>query len=206
MKRGWLGTALALILLASCAREQPAVDAQLAAEIARIKAIDNHAHPVLASPGDREFDALPVDNMEAQSDPVALRPNSEAAKAATTALYGSSTKAATIQQKGDQYPAWVLDQIGVDIMLANRVAMGTSIQPPRFRWVPYIDALIFPLDNSNLARRNSDRKAFFALEDVLRARYLNNAPVPATLAAYTAIVTQTLERHKQGGAVAEKFE
>ena len=30
------------------------------------------AHPVLASPGDREFDALPVDNMEAQSYQVAL--------------------------------------------------------------------------------------------------------------------------------------
>jgi hypothetical protein len=205
MKQCWLAPAL-LLLLASCAREQPPVDPQLAAEIARIRAIDNHAHPVLAAPGDREFDALPVDNMEAQSDPVALRPKSEAAKAAASALYGSSTKAATIQQKGDQYPAWVLDQIGVDIMFANRVAMGASIQAPRFRWVPYIDALIFPLDNSSLARRNSDRKAFFALEDTLRARYLNNTPLPATLAAYTGIVTATLERHKQGGAVAEKFE
>jgi predicted TIM-barrel fold metal-dependent hydrolase len=212
MKRSWLAfpvlafLVLAFLVLASCGREQPPVDAQLAAEIARIKAIDNHAHPVLAAPGDREFDALPVDNMEAQSDPVSLRPKSESARAATAALYGSSSKAATIQQKGEQYPAWVLDQIGVDVMLANRVAMGPSIQPPRFRWVPYIDVLIFPLDNSNLSKRNSDRKAFFALEDVLRARYLNNAALPATLAEYTGLVTATLERHKQGGAVAEKFE
>lgn len=218
MKRGrHLAPLPLLLLLASCGRDQAPVDstlvdsnlvdANLAAEIARIKAIDNHAHPALASPGDREFDALPVDNMEAQSDPVAMRPNSEVVKRATKALYGASTKAATIQQKGDQYPAWVLDQIGTDIMLANRVAMGASIQPPRFRWVPYIDALMFPLDNSSLARRNSDRKAFFALEDALRTRYLNHAPLPATLAGYTAgIVTPILERHKQEGAVAEKFE
>src|ERR1051325_1109213 len=112
-----------LLLLAACAREQPAVDPQIASVIAGIKAIDNHAHPALSSPGDRGFDALPVDSMEAQSDPVALRPNSEAAKSATRAIYGGTAKAATIQQKGEQYPAWVLDQAGIEIMLANRVAM-----------------------------------------------------------------------------------
>jgi hypothetical protein len=196
----------ALMMLASCARDLPLVDAGLAREIAAIKAIDNHAHPVLSTPGDREFDALPVDNMEAASDPVGLRPG-EAAKAATQALFGTSTKAATIQQKGEQYPAWVLDRAGIEIMFANRVAMGSSIQPPRFRWVPYIDALLFPLDNAGLAARNSDRKAFFALEDSLRARYLNHQAPPATLAEYVAgVVTPTLERHRQGGAMAEKFE
>jgi hypothetical protein len=194
----------AALLLAACNHEQPAVDPQLAAEIAGIKAIDNHAHPVLAAPGDREFDALPVDNMEPQSDPVALRPG------AFKTPFTAQSKAAAKREHGDQYPAWVLDQMGTEIMLANRVAMGTSVQPPRFRWVPYADALIFPLDNSHLAAKNSDRKAFFALEDKLRARYLAEAGLsapPATLAEYLArVVTPTLERHKQGGAVAEKFE
>jgi predicted TIM-barrel fold metal-dependent hydrolase len=198
---------LAALLLSSCARDLPPVDPQLAAEIDSIKAIDNHAHPPLTAAGDRGFDALPVDNMEPESDPVALRPGSDAVKAASKALYGSSSKAALLQQKGEQFPAWVLDRAGIDIMLANRVAMGPSVQPPRFRWVPYVDALIFPLDNSGLAARNSDRKAFFALEDSLRMRYLDNQPPPATLAEYTArIVTPILERQKQGGAVAEKFE
>jgi len=194
----------ATLLLAACNREQTAVDPQLAAEIAGIKAIDNHAHPVLAAPGDREFDALPVDHMEPQSDPAALRPGS------FKTPFTADSKAAAKREHGDQYPAWVLDQIGVEIMLANRVAMGTSVGPPRFRWVPYADALIFPLDNSLLAAKNSDRKAFFALEDKLRARYLAEAglsAMPATLADYVArVVTPTLERHKQGGAVAEKFE
>jgi uncharacterized protein len=201
------GVLAASLTLISCAREQPAVEPQLATEIAAIKAIDNHAHPVLATPGDREFDALPVDNMEPESDPVALRPDSPAVKAAARALYGSASKADTIRQKGDAYPAWALDQAGIEIMLANRVAMGPSIQPPRFRWVPYIDALMFPLDNSRLASRNSDRKSFFALEDKLRARYFDGITLPPTLAEYTSkIVTPTLERHRLGGAVAEKFE
>jgi uncharacterized protein len=194
----------AALLLAACNREQPAVDPQLAAAISAIKAIDNHAHPVLSAPGDREFDALPVDNMEPQSDPVALRPG------AFRTPYTAESKAAAQRAHGNGYPAWVLDQMGVEIMLANRVAMGASVEPPRFRWVPYADALLFPLDNTHLAARNSDRKAFFALEDKLRARYLAEAGMsapPATLADYLArVVTPTLERHRQGGAVAEKFE
>ena len=205
----------AVLLLAGCARPPvPAADPDLAAEIARIPAIDNHAHPVRAvpngQPADREFDALPVDNMEPQSDPVNLRPAAPLLLEAARALYGSAAKARTMQEKGDRYPVWVLDQMGVEVMLANRVAMGTSVQPPRFRWVPYADALLFPLDNSSLAAKNSDRKSFFALEDVLRRRYLADAGLqapPATLAEYLArVVTATLERQKQGGAVAEKFE
>jgi predicted TIM-barrel fold metal-dependent hydrolase len=194
-------------VLAGCARQQPAVDPELAGEIAGIKAIDTHAHPVLAAAGDREFDALPVDSMEAASDPVAVRPDAAATREAARALYAGTSKADVIRQKGDGYPAWVLDQVGIDLMLANRVAMGKSVEPPRFRWVPYADALIFPLDNSHLAMRNSDRRAFFALEDKLRARYLAGAPLPATLAEYTArVVRPLLERQRQGGAVAEKFE
>lgn len=206
----------AALLLTSCARApQPAADPGLLAEIQQIRAIDNHAHPVrVTGPGeplDREFDALPVDNMEPQSDPVNLRPGAPAMAAASQALFGGPGGKQRVQrEQGDNYPAWVLDQLGVDVMLANRVAMGTSIQPPRFRWVPYADALMFPLDNSALARQNSDRKSFFALEGLLRQRYLKDAGLekpPATLAEYLArVVTPTLERQRQGGAVAEKFE
>jgi predicted TIM-barrel fold metal-dependent hydrolase len=219
----WLAGVLWLV---ACGRPpvtaaDPDLAAEIAHDIANIRAIDNHAHPVRAVPNgqppDREFDALPVDNMEPQSDPVNLRPAAPLLLEAAKALYGSAAKASTMeekartmQEKGEQYPAWVLDQMGVEVMLANRVAMGSSIQPPRFRWVPYADALLFPLDNSGLAAKNSDRKAFFALEDVLRRRYLADAglqALPATLAEYLArVVTATLERQKQGGAVAEKFE
>jgi hypothetical protein len=212
MKPAWIVMAA---LLTGCGRNpDAAIDPAIAAEVQRIRAIDNHAHPVAAAingPPDREFDALPVDNMEPSSDPINLRPNAPVALEAVKQLYGSADrKPALEREKQNDYPAWVLDQMGVDIMLANRVAMGPGIRPPRFRWVPYADALIFPLDNSGLAARNPDRKAFFALEDALRRRYLKEAGLeapPATLADYlTRLVTPTLERHKQGGAVAEKFE
>jgi hypothetical protein len=206
--------AASLLFLGCATSPQPAADPQLAAEIQNIRAIDNHAHPVRVvrngEPPDRGFDALPVDNMEPSSDPVNLRPGAPALLDAARALYAAKPKPATIQEKGEQYPAWVLDQMGVEIMLANRVEMGSGIQPPRFRWVPYADALLFPLDNAKLSQRNSDRKSFFALEDALRARYLKDAGLtapPASLAEYLArVVTPTLERQKQGGAVAEKFE
>jgi len=171
--------AAALVLLSACNRPQATADPDLVAEIDGIRAIDNHAHPVRVTASgeqpDRDFDALPVDNMEPQSDPAALRPG------AFKTPFTAASKAAAKRERGDQYPAWVLDEMGVEIMLANRVAMGASVGPPRFRWVPYADALIFPLDNSLLAAKNSDRKAFFALEDKLRARYLAEAGVSALL-------------------------
>jgi predicted TIM-barrel fold metal-dependent hydrolase len=210
-----LGLLAASALLAACGpARQPAADPGLSAEIQKIRAVDNHAHPVRYTPPgeapDREFDALPVDSMEPQSDPVALRPGSAALAEASHALYGAQTKAQVMAQKRDGYPAWVLDRMGVETMLANRVAMGRSVEAGRFRWVPYADALLFPLDTSRLAARNSDRKSFFALEDQLRARYLADAGLtarPPTLREYLArVVTPTLERQRRGGAVAEKFE
>src|SRR5712671_4202707 len=74
------------VLIAGCARprrDSPDIAPEILSEVTRIRAIDNHAHPVrFMPPGpsgpsgevDREFDALPVDNMEPQSDPLQLRP------------------------------------------------------------------------------------------------------------------------------------
>src|SRR5437762_3440600 len=54
------------------------IDSEIMSEVQRIPAIDNHAHPARATgkdeKPDRDFDALPVDNMEPQSDPLHLRP------------------------------------------------------------------------------------------------------------------------------------
>src|SRR5213593_1167657 len=182
-----------LLVITSCARGPsaggPDMSSEILSEINRIPAIDNHAHPVrFAAEGtpDREFDALPVDNMEPWSDPVKLRPNDPDILRAWQTLWNypyNDSDAAHMrewkehkqrlgQQKGAAYPEWVLDKAGIERMLTNRVHMGASIEPPRFRWVPYVDALLFPLDNSLLAARNSDRKAFFADEDSLRQQYL----------------------------------
>ncbi len=213
--------AVFLLALTGCNQKAPpAADPDLSAEIQRIRAIDNHAHPVRftaqGEPPDRFFDALPVDNMEPQSDPVNLRPNAPSVAAAWRGMYGvdhvdQARKQSLKGQKGTAWPTWALDQMGIEIMLANRVEMGPGESMPssRFRWVPYADALIFPLNNFLLGV-NSDRKAFFALEDKLRTRYLQDAKLsalPKTLDEYLSqVVTPTLERQRQGGAVAEKFE
>ena len=204
------------------------VDPQLGRLIAAVPAIDNHAHPVLPPPNlvsDRGFDALPVDSMEPETELAAWRPDSLQLGDAWRALWHFNEKpplgadalkrlgAARDRvrtQKGEHYDEWVLEQAGIGVMLANRVSLGPGVQPPRFRWVPYLDALVFPLDNSELAAATPDRAQFFPLEDQLRAQYLNavhlQAP-PPTLDQYLAqVVTATLERHRGEGAVAEKFE
>lgn len=204
------------------------IDPTLWAVIESTPAIDNHAHPLLSPPAmtaDRGFDALPVDNMEPQTDPLAWRADFPPLAGAWEALFGfhgtpplnaaaqvelDAARNRVREREGNHYGAWVLDQAGIGTMLANRVEMGTGLKPPRFLWVPYDDTLLFPLNNSNLAAVSPDRAQFFELEDKLRARYLAAAGLrglPPTLDAYLQqVVTPTLERQKAGGAVAIKFE
>src|SRR5262249_721824 len=72
------------------------------------------------------------------------------------------------------------------------------------------DALIFPLNNAQLAAETADRKVLFAAEGDLLQRYLKDlgrSAVPATLAEYLdQIVRPTLRMQKDGGAVGLKFE
>jgi predicted TIM-barrel fold metal-dependent hydrolase len=192
--------------------ESPAIDPQLAQEIAKIKAIDNHAHPVRPTAAgetpDTEYDALPVENLEAQSDPLRQRAKAPIIVEASAQLFHGD-KAAAIRSHGADHATWVLDQIGVDIMISNRVAMGPGLPPARFLWVPFADALMYPLDNTSLAQ-TPDQKAFVPLEEKLLKRYYTESGVatrPATLDEYLdKVVRATLERHKKGGALAEKFE
>ncbi len=206
----------------------PSVDPELARYIGAIRAIDNHAHTVLPPPNDgtdREFDALPVDNMEPQTDPVVLRDSSPEVSAAWQALWGlhetaplstaalqrvQAARAAIKAREGVNYDNWVLDRMGIATEVANRVAMGPGIAKPRFAWVPYDDTLMFPLDNSALAAATPDKAQFFPLEAKVLQRYLQAATlqhVPATLGEYLSkVLLPTLQAQRQGGAIAIKFE
>src|SRR5262245_29169195 len=214
------------VLLVGILRAQTA-DPQLLAEINKIKAIDNHSHPPkVVGPGEKDddFDALPCDPLE-PSDPTTIsRPENPQFLAAWKALYGYSyndakpehvrellqTKQKVMQQQGDNFPNWVLDQLGIESELANRVAMGRGLQTPRFRRVPFDDALFLPLNNSSVGNETPDRKFFYSREEMLLNRYLkdqNLSAIPATLQEYTAkVITPTLEAQKRSGAVAIKFE
>lgn len=223
----------AILVVAGCsprpgldgdAPSSPAADSQLAAFIATIRAVDNHTHVNSVTPSDSDYDALPLDPIGPFELPVRLRNESPIWPPALKALYGyphgdlsdahvaelrASVKR-TMDAQGDKFPIWVLDQIGIEVMLANRIAMGPGLVPPRFRWVSYVDALIFPLSNNAEAKATPDREKLFPLEDRLLKRYLSDlhlTNIPSTLEAYLeTVVTPTLEAQKRGGCVAVKFE
>ncbi len=220
---------LACLVLATAASPALAqrADPALLTAIRAIRAIDNHSHPpalVSAGQKDDDFDALPCDPLEPTNPTITGRPENPRFIAAWKALYGykyNDTDSAHVREmlaakqrmrtaRGDAYPDWILDQLGIETELANRVAMARGLRAPRFRWVPFADALLFPLDNREIAAATPDRKIFFAREDALLKRYmkdLNVAKLPATLDGYLSqVVTATLERQKRNGAVAEKFE
>ncbi|MEO6865429.1 MAG: amidohydrolase [Gemmatimonadaceae bacterium] len=207
---------------------QAPVDSALAAYIATIRAIDTHAHPMrpipAGAPPDSEFDALPLDGIPPFGFPHRLTPEDPIWRQAQNALYHlpdaasdsayraslTSAVAHTIAERGRQFPDWALDQAGVDVMLANRVAMGTGLESPRFRWISFVDALMFPLDTRNEAARTPDTRALYPKEAKLLQRYmrdLNLTRLPSTLEGYVrTVIVPTLERQRATGAVAVKFE
>jgi predicted TIM-barrel fold metal-dependent hydrolase len=207
---------------------QSGVDRDLLAEIFKIKAIDNHAHPLkYVAPGEKpddEFDALPLDAIEAFPLPLRLSPTNPEFIRAWHDLYGYAysdmseahvrelmdAKQRVLKERGDAFPAWVLDQLNIETMFANRVAMGRGLTAPRFHWVAFDDALIFPLNNDAAKRFNRDYAAFYPGEERLLKRYLSDLnlnALPSSLDEYLKkVVTATLERQKQNGAVAVKFE
>jgi predicted TIM-barrel fold metal-dependent hydrolase len=115
----------------------------------------------------------------------------------------------TQKRKGDLYPAWVLNQSHTEVMLANRVVMGRGLTPDRFRWVPFVDMFLFPLNNTALKAKDTDKKVFFSREEQLLQGYLRDAQLtqtPANLDDYLTFVSHRLETFKANGAVAVKFE
>lgn len=210
---------------------QATADPVLALEIYKIKVIDNHAHPLVAvneNEKDTGWDELGLGSTgESESEkaliPYRLSPASPELINIWRALWGYAhntinkeqaielieAKKRVMREQGDNYPAWVLDKIGVDTMLANRRTMGRGLTAPRFQWVSYADMLMFPLDNERAQKENPDHNGYYAsigwvlkqsLKDVHVAR------LPLTLDKYlTEVVTPVLEKHKRDGAIAVKF-
>jgi hypothetical protein len=197
--------AITLVIgLSLTACSQRPVDPALERYIASIKAVDDHAHPMLQLPPgakpDTEYDALPLDALPPMTLPARLRADHPDWIAAQRA----------VKERGAKNPAEALDFAGIAIMLSNRVAMGPGLAPPRFLWVPFADALMLPLDGRLESARTPDTRSLYALETKLLHRYMNDlgvAKLPASLDDYVkTVVTPTLERQKKGGAVAVKFE
>ena len=219
---------LCVIALTNQAAAQAPIDQALASYIASIRAIDNHAHPMRpiqgGAPADSEFDALPLDGIPPFPVAWRLRLDNPEWRVAESALFSipnrgtdsafhvalHARRAQELKSRGDSYPAWVLDRAAIEVMLANRVATGPGLLPPRFRWVVFDDALMFPLDTRGEATRTPDTRSLYPKEAALLQRYMRDigvAKLPPTLDEYlTTVLRPTLERQRRAGAVAVKFE
>jgi hypothetical protein len=214
--RAWMA-ALTLLCSAATAWAQDPVDPALAAEINRIRAVDNHMHgdPVSAARRARWSDDAPLGKPR-YPDVVGLQPTNPEWRSAWYALYGYgfadaepshvrallATKRETIEKAGNNWPSAVLDAAGVDIALLNTVAPGAGQLNGRFRWVPYADPLLRPFagDASWLGYSGGTVTINALLKDVGFTR------PPPTLTEYRVnIVNATLARWKKSGAVAIKF-
>jgi predicted TIM-barrel fold metal-dependent hydrolase len=224
MMRAHLLATLIALTAPVAASAQSQTDSALAVFIKGIRAVDNHTHVNSLAPHDTDSDALPLDGLP--PGPTAVRIRADNATLVTRAyreLYGyayddltdlhltelrGSVKQVMAREK-NHFPTWVLDRIGVEVMVGNRIAMGPGLDAPRFRWASYVDALILPLSNVGAAT-TPDQRVLYPLEDKLLRRYLSDlhlAKVPATLDAYLkTVVTPTLEQQQKGGCVAVKFE
>jgi len=219
-----LGNAVLLCAsLPTISSAQSRADPSLTAYIGKIRAVDNHSHANSVAPADSDFDALALDGIPFEL-PVPLRPDSPTWLAAYKALYKypyddltdahmkdlRATMQSIAKKEGDAFPTWVLDQVGDEVLLANRIAMGPGLTSRRFRWVSYDDALLLPLSTKAEAAESSDREKLYPLEASLMRRYLSDlhlASIPPTLDQYLkTIVTPTLEAQKKNGCVAVKFE
>ena len=182
-----------------------AIYERLLPQIERIKIFDHHAHPGFAD--DPEVDPAPV---PPSALPLRLSPENPDWVAATKALFGTTSKAQLKKRNpGAKYFDAILDRLGVETSVANRITMSADLDPARFKWVFYIDPVLFPFDNSALAARNPDQAAFMPNQTKLVRRFEEQAGLtglPASFGDYLSFVSRVLSDHQRRGAVAAKFE
>ena len=224
----WLSAAIILSLCLSVSswaqsRPFPSQDLsdiylRLLPQIEKIPIIDMHAHPGYWDDSDVDAMAATVTDL----DPLRTRcTNPEWAEAAK-ALFGypysdfSPEHAAWLDKRDDElrkewgkdYFSKILDLVGIQVGVANRVAMDYLQGNARFRWVVFVDPFMFPFNNHDLAI-NPDRAVYFPIQEKVLHRYMAQADasqLPADLAGYEAIISHVLDQDKQQGAIAIKFE
>jgi predicted TIM-barrel fold metal-dependent hydrolase len=193
---------------AGSAQERP--DAQLLATIRATMAVDNHSHALpLRNPGATGATAADPLGTSPPFFSVRQRETNPEWIEAWRALYGYphrdasaghvrdafSAKQRRMQDRGTDYPAWILDRAGIEFALINAPQLGPGQAGPRFRWVPYADGFLFPLPTNdptvNVLQR---RRAEAGLEKPI-----------ASWTDFLEAVRDRLAKWKAGGAVAIKF-
>jgi predicted TIM-barrel fold metal-dependent hydrolase len=180
-------------------------DPDLLAEIQKIKAVDHHAHALPA----RSLAPSEVERPDPLGKPpfpypVRLRVTNPEYVDAWRALYGYrhedmadeharealKAKLKLMHEMGEDYPSWVLDQAGIEMMLVCMPSLGPGLYAPRFLWVVQADGLLSP----------------FAGDAQAMGENMSPGKTPVTLDAYLDdVVRVQLKEWKGAGAVAIKF-
>jgi hypothetical protein len=192
---------------------------RLLPQIEKIPIFDNHAHPAFADDTDVDAMAAP----EGASEAFRIRETNPELAAAAKLLFGYPyddfapehakwLEAKTTEmkkQQGAKYFSNILDRVGIETVLANRVAMPEYLEPTRFRWVFFVDSLLFPFDNTQLEKRDSDEALYLHLQERVLHRYMKQEGVsnlPGDLAGYEALIRNIVADNQKRGGVAMKFE
>ena len=211
MQTKWLSAMWVMILLVCCPKTRPqaravpekdaaAIYERLLPQIEKIPIVDMHAHPGYWD--DTDVDAMAVTTTDL--DPLRTRTTNPEWLAAFKALYGypysdfSPEHLRWLDEKDDElrkqwgkeYLSKMLDKVGIQVSVANRVAMTYLENNPRFRFVFFVDPFMFPFNNKGLAI-NPDRAVYFPIQEKALHRYLTQAglrELPADLAGYEASI------------------
>jgi len=191
---------------------------RLLPQIEKIPIVDMHAHPGYWDDTDVDAMAVTVTDL----DPLRTRDSNPEWIAALKALYDypysdlAPDHVKWLYQKDDElrkklgknYLDSFLEKCGIQVSVANRVAMDYLEGNPRFRFVSFVDPFMFPFDNRDL-KINPDRAVYFPIQEKALHLYLKlvgASQTPDNLAAYQAAIHDYLSRIKQQGAVGIKFE
>ncbi len=197
----------------------PDIYRRLLPQIAKIPVFDNHGHPGFANDLDVDAMQIPADS----SAPFRLRDDNAEMLGAARQLFNypyldfspehlkwlADRKTEQRKNLGNAYFSHILDQIGIETAIANRVSMPAYLDPARFRWVYFVDYFLFPFDAQRLQARDPDQKLNVPLERKLLAGALsqkNAGQMPADLHAYLKLITGVVEEKKAAGCVGIKFE
>ena len=192
---------------------------RLLSQIEKIPIFDNHAHPAFADDTDVDAMAAP----EGASEAFRIRETNPELAAAAKVLFGYpygdfspehakwlETKTTEMKkQQGAKYFSNILDRVGIETVLANRMAMPDYLEPARFRWVFFVDSLLFPFDNTQLEKRDSDEALYLHLQERVLHRYMKQEGVsrlPDDLGGYEALIRNIVADNQKRGGVAMKFE
>ncbi len=191
---------------------------KMLAAIRQIKIFDDHSHPGFPDDGD-------VDAMTAPpgSSALRIRPDNPELVAASKALFAYpysdlapehtkwlvGHKAELKNREGIGYFNNILDKIGIETAIANRVTMPPYLDRHRFLWAFFVDSFFFPFDNSRLREGNRDQQVYLPLQEKKLHREMAQAGLqvlPDSLESYLRFASKIMEQNQANGGVAIKFE